>query len=77
MKVYELIQELAKYDADQEVEVNVYTNNLSLAGTANNSCEIGEYVDIDAEFDEYVSDIEVDGYEKLTREKIVRIMVQI
>lgn len=30
MKVYEMIQELARYDADMEVEVNIYAKVILL-----------------------------------------------
>lgn len=46
-------------------------------GNANETFEIREDVEVDIELDEYSSEIEVDNYERLNREKIVRIMVRI
>lgn len=52
MTVYEMIQELSKYDADLKVKINVYSNNFYTEGIARENANEGEELDIKINLDE-------------------------
>ena len=43
MTVYEMIQELAQYPADQLIEVNVYADGFGVEAEAQEEAEEGQY----------------------------------
>lgn len=77
MKVYEMIQELTKYDADQEVEINVVADGYSTTVEVDEDVKDGEETDVDIDFDEDVTEFDVDEYKKYNGQKLVRISVEL
>lgn len=75
MTVYELIQELAKYDADMDVEVSVYAENFAVDAVAKEDAEDGKLIDAEVDIDEYTDDFSVEDYKKYTGKHVVRINV--
>lgn len=74
MTVYEIIQELAQYDADKEVEINVKTSdNYKTYVEVKEDVQEGQETDVDVEFDLSSSNIEIDDFRKGNRERFVRI----
>lgn len=45
MTVYEMIQELVRYEADAEIEVSVFADGLRTDATALEEAERGELID--------------------------------
>lgn len=62
MTVYEMIQELTQYDADQEVEINVIADGYTVSVTTDEQGEEYEEFESDVDFDEDVTDFEIDDY---------------
>ena len=52
MTVYEMIQELAQYPADQLLEVNVYADGFGVEAEAQEEAEEGDYIDAKVCIDE-------------------------
>lgn len=77
MTVYEMIQELARYEADQEVEINVVADEYRATVQVEEDVKDGEETDVDVEFDEDVEDFDIDEYRKYTGKKVVRINVSL
>lgn len=75
MTVYELIQELTKYDADMDVEVSVYAENFAVDAVAKEDAEDGKLIDAEVDIDEYTDDFSVEDYKKYTGKHVVRINV--
>lgn len=75
MKVYEMIQELAQYEADQEVEINVVADRYRVTAEVEEDTEKGEEVDVDVDFDEDVTEFDICEYRHYQKGKVVRINV--
>lgn len=75
MTVYELIQELTKYDADMDVEVSVYAKNFAVDAVAKEDAEDGKLIDAEVDIDEYTDDFSVEDYKKYTGKHVVRVNV--
>ena len=71
MTVYELIQELARFDADTEVEVSILANSFRTEVVAKEDAEYGDSIDAE----EYTDDFSVEDYQKYTGKHVVRINV--
>ena len=67
MTVYEMIQELSQYDADQEVEINVVANGLEVNAVVNEDIDKGCETEVEVDFDETVSDFEIDERRSYTK----------
>lgn len=77
MTVYEMIQELVRYEADAEIEVSVFTDGLRTDATALEEAERGELIDAKAYIDEHTDDIIVSAYKKHTGKHVVCIDVKL
>lgn len=78
MTVYEMIQELAQYDADLDVEVNVVTDDdYETTVTVKEDVEDGEETDVKLDIDEDIEDFDIDEYKKYTGKKVVRINAEL
>lgn len=77
MKVYEMIQDLARYDADMEVEINIYAKEYSTHATVQEDAEDGEYVKVKIDFGKDVSDFGIEEYCDRFRGKKVKINVDL
>lgn len=77
MTVYEMIQELAQYEADTEVEVNVTTDNYIATVEVDEDVSEGEETDVKLDIDEDIEDFDIDDYRKYTGKKVVRINVEL
>lgn len=77
MTVYEMIQELSQYDAGTEVEINAFADEYRATVEVKEDVKDGEETDVDVEFDEDISEFDIDDYTKYTGEKIVRILVEV
>lgn len=75
MKVYEMIQELAQYEADQEVEINVVADELPVTVVVGEDTEEGEEIDTEVDFDKDITDFDIDEYRHYQKGKVVRINV--
>lgn len=73
MTVYEMIQELSKYDADSEVEINVYFNNFYTEGISREDVNEGEEIDIKLNIDEDISDFRIESYKPYKENSRVKI----
>lgn len=77
MKVYEMIQELARYDADMEVEVNIYAKGYSTSATAQEDAEDGDEVEVKLDIDEDISDFDIQEYVPYRGYKKVRLNIEL
>ena len=77
MTVYELIQELAQYEADQEVEINVVADEYSATVQVQEDVSDGEETDVDIDIDEDITEFSVYEYKNQKKEKIVRIIADL
>lgn len=75
MTVYEMIQELAQYEADREVEINVVADEYRATVQVEEDVKDGEETDVDVEFDEDVTEFDIDEYRRYNGQKTVRINV--
>lgn len=75
MTVYELIQELAQFDADMEVEVSVYADGFETEVVAKEDAEYGDAIDAEVDIDEYTDDFSVEDYKKYTGKHVARLNV--
>ena len=75
MTVYELIQELARFDADMEVEVSIFANSFETEAVAKEDAEYGDAIDAEVDIDEYTDDFSVEDYKKYTEKHVVRLNV--
>lgn len=75
MTVYELIQELARFDADTEVEVSILANSFRTEVVAKEDAEYEDSIDAEVDIDEYTDDFSVEDYQKYTGKHVVRINV--
>lgn len=73
MTVYEMIQELAQYDADTDVEINVTTDDYETTVEVEEDVKDGEGTDVKLDIDEDIEDFDIDDYKKYTGKRIVRI----
>lgn len=73
MTVYEMIQELAQYEADQEVEINVVADEFPVTVVVGEDTQEGEEIDTEVDFDEDVTDFDIDEYRHFQKGKVVRI----
>lgn len=76
MTVYEMIQELAQYDADTEVEIDVIANDYEMTVEVEEDVKDGEETDVKVNIDDDISDFDIDEYE-WGRKKVVRINVEL
>lgn len=77
MTVYEMIQELAQYDADTDVEVNVFTDDdYETTVTVEEDVKDGEETDAKIDIDEDINDFDIDEY-TWGGKKVVRINVEL
>lgn len=76
MTVYEMIQELAQYEADTEVEVNVTTDAYIATVEVDEDVKDGEETDVKVDIDEDIDDFDIDKYE-WGGKKVVRINVEL
>ncbi len=71
MKVYELIQELAQYEADQDVYINVVAEKYPLTVEVEEDVAEGEKTEVSAEFDEDIEEFDIDEpYNRIGRNKV-------
>lgn len=77
MKVYEMIQELARYDAAMEVEVNIYAKDYSTSATVQEGAEDGDEVEVKLDIDEDISDFDIQEYVPYRRYKKVRLNIEL
>ena len=73
MTVYEMIQELAQYPADQLIEVNVYADGFGVEAEAQEEAEEGDYIDAKVCIDEEIQEMSVEEYKKFNGQRVVRI----
>lgn len=81
MTVYEMIQELAKYPPDMEIEVNAYKNGYSTTAIVSEDCEEGEEASVEFDLDDNTSDIEISEEQRIycgrVTTKHVRILAEL
>lgn len=80
MTVYEMIQELAKYPPDMEIEVNVYKNGYSAMAEVSVDCSEGEETIVEIDIDENTSSIAISDERKSwgsNAQKYVRILAEL
>lgn len=77
MTVYEMIQELAQYEADTEVEVNVTTDDYIATVEVDEDVAEGEEADVKIDIDEDIEDFGIDEYKKYMGKKVVRINAEL
>lgn len=81
MTVYEMIQELAQYPADQLLEVNVYADGFGVEAEAQEEAqeeaEEGDYIDAKVCIDEDIQEMSVEEYKKINGQRVVRINVDL
>ena len=77
MTVYEMIQELAQYEADTEIEVNVTTDDYIATVEVDEDVSEGEETDVKVDIDKDIDDFDIDDYRKYTGKKVVRINVEL
>ncbi|ENZ44530.1 hypothetical protein HMPREF1089_01124 [Enterocloster bolteae 90B3] len=80
MTVYEMIQELAKYPPDMEIEVNVYKNGYSAMAEVSEDCSEGEESIVEIDIDENTSSIAISDERKSwgsNAQKYVRILAEL
>ena len=76
MTVYELIQELAQYDANSSVEINVTTDDYKATVEVGENVSDGEETDVTVDIDETIEDFDIDDY-AYRNNRIVRINVEL
>lgn len=77
MTVYEMMQELAQYPADQLIEVNVYADGFGVEAEAQEEAEEGDYIDAKVCIDEEIQEMSVEEYKKFNGQRVVRINVDL
>ncbi len=77
MTVYEMIQELAQYDADLDVEINVTTDDYETTVEVEEDVKDGEETDVKLDIDEDIEDFDIDDYKKYTGKRVVRINAEL
>lgn len=77
MTVYELIQELAQYDADMEVQVNVAADDYETTVTVEEDVKDGEETDVKVDIDEDIEDFDIEEYKYYNGKKVVKINVEL
>lgn len=77
MTVYELIQELAQFDAEMEVEVSISADAFETEAVAKEDAEYGDAIDAEVDIDEYTDDFSVEDYKKYTGKHVVRLSVNL
>lgn len=80
MTVYEMIQELAKFPPDMEIEVNVYKNGYSAMAEISEDCSEGEETIVEIDIDENTSSIAISDERKgwgSNAQKYVRILTEL
>lgn len=77
MTVYEMIQELAQYDADKYVEINVVADEYRATVEVEEDVEEGRETDVDVEFDEDIFEFDIDDYRHYQKGQVVRINVAV
>ena len=75
MTVYELIQELAQFDGEMEVEVSISADAFETEAVAKEDAEYGDAIDAEVDIDEYTDDFSVEDYKKYTGKHVVRLSV--
>lgn len=75
MTVYEMIQELSKYDADKDVEINVVADEYRSTAEVEEDVEEERETDVDVNFDEDVFEFDIDEYKHRQKGNVVRINV--
>ena len=75
MTVYDLIQELAQFDAEMEVEVSITADAFETEAVAKEDAEYGDAIDAEVDIDEYTDDFSVEDYKKYTGKHVVRLSV--
>lgn len=76
MTVYEMIQELARYDANCKVEINVTTDDYKATVKVEEDVSDGEETDVTVDIDETIEDFDIGGYTTY-RENRIRINVEL
>lgn len=77
MTVYEMIQELAQYKADQEVEINVVADGYRTEVIVEEDVRENEETEVDVVLDEDITEFYIDEYKPYGKAKIVRINVSL
>ena len=79
MTVYEMIQELAKFPPDMEIEVNVYKNGYPAMAEISENCNEGEETIVEIDIDENTSDIVISERKSWgsNAQKYVRILAEL
>lgn len=78
MTVYEMIQELAQYDADREVEINVKTSdNYKTYVEVKEYVQEGEETEVKVDIEEDVDDFDISERREYAGRTIVRIDVEL
>lgn len=77
MTVYEMIQELSKYDADTDIEINAYSYDYRADVEVEEDVKESEETNVNVKFDEDISEFDVDDYRKANGLKIVRILAEL
>ncbi|WP_235622921.1 hypothetical protein [Enterocloster bolteae] len=75
-----MIQELAKYPPDMEIEVNVYKNGYSAMAEVSEDCSEGEESIVEIDIDENTSSIAISDERKSwgsNAQKYVRILAEL
>ncbi|WP_235622750.1 hypothetical protein [Enterocloster bolteae] len=75
-----MIQELAKYPPDMEIEVNVYKNGYSAMAEVSEDCSEGEETIVEIDIDENTSSIAISDERKSwgsNAQKYVRILAEL
>lgn len=77
MTVYEMIQELAQYDADLDVEINVTTDDYETTVEVEEDVKDGEETDVKIDIDEDIEDFDIEEYKRYSGKKTIRINVEL
>lgn len=75
MTVYEMIQELSRYDANTEVIVNVAVEDYPFTATVSEDVKEGEETEVEVELDEDIEKFDIGECRDWRNEKRVRIAV--
>lgn len=75
MTVYEMIQELSRYDANMEVIVNVGAEDYPFTATVSEDVKEGGETEVDVELDEDIEEFDINEWRDWRNEKLVRISV--
>lgn len=77
MTVYEMIQELSKYDAYTDIEINAYSYDYRADVEVEEDVKESEETNVNVKFDEDISEFDVADYRKANGLEIVRILAEL